>query len=133
MLGLSPQAIILAVIHIAVLVIAIIYAVKTHVASNLPVPVIVFVVLTALLVYDTNCLTQGTCGVWSWVRTILYCIGPVTLILLVLISPSAKAATLVGGALQGRYPTPSGAWVATQSQAPPTAPETKSPYMNRPF
>ena len=35
----------------------------------------------ALMVYDTDCLTKGSCKGWSWVRTILYSIVPVIAIL----------------------------------------------------
>lgn len=35
----------------------------------------------ALMVYDTDCLTRGSCVGWSWIRTILYSIVPVVTIL----------------------------------------------------
>jgi hypothetical protein len=28
------------------------------------------IIVLALWIYDTNCLTAGNCGVWSWIRTI---------------------------------------------------------------
>jgi type VI protein secretion system component VasK len=32
------------------------------------------IILMAVYVFDTNCLTSGNCNIWSWVRTIFYVI-----------------------------------------------------------
>jgi phosphotransferase system glucose/maltose/N-acetylglucosamine-specific IIC component len=44
--------------------------------------VIGWLVFICFLVYDTNCLVQGDCRVWSWVRTFFYLIIPVIVIVL---------------------------------------------------
>jgi len=52
---------------------------------------------TALITYDTNCLTKGYCGVWSWIRTVLYIIFPVisliTMLIAFVFSPREKETT----------------------------------------
>jgi len=35
------------------------------------------IIFVALITYDTACLTNGFCGTWSWVRTIMYVLFPV--------------------------------------------------------
>lgn len=45
--------------------------------------------LILLFVYDTDCLTRGGCGVWSWIRTILNIIFPV-IFLIIIISTLSK-------------------------------------------
>jgi cell shape-determining protein MreC len=32
------------------------------------------IIMNAIYVFDTNCLTTGSCNIWSWVRTIFYVI-----------------------------------------------------------
>jgi len=43
---------------------------------------IMTLIYVGLLIYDTNCLTKGQCNVWSWIRTILYLILPIIVILM---------------------------------------------------
>jgi len=35
----------------------------------------------AITIYDTQCLVGGGCIVWSWIRTVLYCILPIVAII----------------------------------------------------
>jgi hypothetical protein len=35
------------------------------------------ILFVALITYDTACLTNGFCGAWSWIRTLLYVFFPV--------------------------------------------------------
>ena len=37
-----------------------------------------------IMTFDTDCLTSGSCEIWSWIRTILYIIVPVIAILVLL-------------------------------------------------
>lgn len=46
-------------------------------------PVLIWIALIALMVYDTNCLTAGECGVWSWIRTIIFTLIPILMIVLI--------------------------------------------------
>jgi hypothetical protein len=47
---------------------------------------IISLAYSALIVYDTNCLTIGNCGVWSWVRSIFYVMIPVIIIIMMILS-----------------------------------------------
>lgn len=48
--------------------------------------IILFIFISLLTIYDTDCLTVGGCTTWSLVRAILYSIIPVIVIVLVLYS-----------------------------------------------
>ncbi len=76
-MALSPQA----------MTIAVVYVILTFVSTGIAITqdgfgvsvVLGFLfssLFIALVVYDTLCLTQGDCGVWSWIRTALYLIVP---------------------------------------------------------
>jgi hypothetical protein len=39
-----------------------------------------------LLAFDTNCLTEGGCSIWSWIRTVLNLIIPILFVVMVIIA-----------------------------------------------
>lgn len=82
---LSSQAITLIVIYFLLTLVAMVSSVyhKTFSAGSI-VGLILWLLIAAVFVYDTNCLTYGSCDVWSWVRTILYGIIPLFVMLLIL-------------------------------------------------
>ena len=54
---------------------------------------IIWILFAVLIVYDTACLTTGQCTAWSWIRTVLYAILPVIVIIMymfALASPETK-------------------------------------------
>jgi len=47
---------------------------------------ILMVLLFAVSIYDTECLATGPCSTWSWIRTVLWCIIPIFMIVLVIMA-----------------------------------------------
>lgn len=37
--------------------------------------IVPFIIMVALVLYDTDCLVTGGCNMYAWVRTLLYIIG----------------------------------------------------------
>lgn len=70
----------------------------------------------AIITYDTHCLTAGYCDVWSWVRTILYCILPVIMIIILSTSLFSKPSD-----------SPSSQPTSTHITIPPPAPVVVAP------
>ena len=48
-------------------------------------------ITTLLLVYDTDCLVTGGCYVYSWIRTILYLISIIIVIIVMSLTSFTKA------------------------------------------
>lgn len=76
----SPQAVIVAIVYIlsfaASLTMTII---QKELSAWYLSGMFISILLITLLVYDTHCLTSlMPCDVWSWIRTSLYCIIPIT-------------------------------------------------------
>jgi hypothetical protein len=74
----TPQAITILVVYIIILIIALIGSITSktfNVWSALG--FVIYFLFIALVAYDTNCLTVGDCGVWSWIRTVFYILAPV--------------------------------------------------------
>lgn len=91
---LSSQSIMIAIVYGLCAIIA---AGGLVSSGNIGVGIICFIIIslyTALIVYDTNCLTKGSCNIWSWVRTIMYTILPIIMLVVSLfafiMSKSAK-------------------------------------------
>lgn len=49
-----------------------------------------FTFVIILMTYDTECLVRGQCHGWSWIRTIVYSIMPVALVVMLVISMAKK-------------------------------------------
>jgi hypothetical protein len=84
----SPQAYTIAGVYLVltlVMAIALIKIGQKLVAAFLFIGHVLF---TALLAYDTNCLSSGNCGVWSWIRTAFYIICPLLLTFMLLMALS---------------------------------------------
>ena len=83
----SAQSVIIAIVYILCLIVAIVAIIKQNMLTiGSGVVIIFYLAFIALLVYDTNCLTKGTCGTWSWIRTILYVIFPIISLIAALIA-----------------------------------------------
>lgn len=82
---LSVQSIILIVVYaLCILIGMIMFAPIAFQAKIMDVFIttsIITLIYVALLIYDTNCLTAGQCNVWSWIRTVLYLILPIIIII----------------------------------------------------
>jgi hypothetical protein len=50
-----------------------------------------WIAIALLIVYDTACLTSGQCTVWSWVRTVLYAIIPILIIVIFMTALTSPA------------------------------------------
>lgn len=80
---LSTQAIIVAIVYFTLLIIGFIGAIVTKQMSIWS--VVGFLISTCLgllVIYDTNCLTQGGCSIWSTIRTILYVFMPIIILIM---------------------------------------------------
>jgi hypothetical protein len=87
----SYQAIIVLIVYFLVLLVSFIGTVKkVKFTFRVFVSLLVSLFIIVLLVYDTNCLTEGTCNIWSWVRTIIYCIFPVIALIFLFIAFFSK-------------------------------------------
>lgn len=79
----SPQAYVVTIVYFIILIIylgAIIKARQFTVMQIISFFVSLGMIL--LIIYDTDCLTKGSCNVWSWIRTIIYVIFPTLVIIL---------------------------------------------------
>ena len=84
---LSPQAIILALVFSVLFVVNLVVTIwKKRFSPMTILSIFVSIMLYALIVYDTHCLTTGTCNVWSWIRTVLYSILPILLVVALIMS-----------------------------------------------
>lgn len=84
-LGITIQAFIIAIIYLILIIIGLIASFKNHAYVSGIISAIFALLFTALLVYDTNCLTSGNCNVWSIVRTVLYLILPIIVLVIMFI------------------------------------------------
>lgn len=83
----STQSVIIAIVYILCLIVALIAIIKQNMFNIWSgIGLIFYLAFIMLLVYDTNCLTQGTCGTWSWIRTILYVFFPIISLITALIA-----------------------------------------------
>lgn len=82
----STQSLLVIIIYSICLLIALITSiVKKTINSSEIFGFILSFLYVILLAYDTNCLTEGQCGTWSWIRTILYLIFPTIILVLFMI------------------------------------------------
>lgn len=78
----SIQAWIILVIYSITAIMSIWMMISSKIGAIFIVPFLfIWLITIPLLTYDTHCLTDGPCGVWSWIRTVLYCITPLIVIL----------------------------------------------------
>jgi hypothetical protein len=76
----STQAMIIVIVYsISALVLGG-YAAKNDSIGGGAIIALFILLSAALLGYDTNCLTEGDCSTWSWIRTVLYSIQPIAII-----------------------------------------------------
>ena len=80
---LSNQSKVLAIAAIGVYISGLIYAVRQRVLASVVIMwSMVYLLVVAALIYDTDCLIRGRCTQWSWARTTVYSIVPIAVILL---------------------------------------------------
>lgn len=76
-MALSPQANLIAVVYVLSIIIGIGMSFKAGTfGMNSIFGTLVTLALLSLILYDTQCLTQGNCGTWSWIRSVLYVLLP---------------------------------------------------------
>lgn len=79
----SPQALTIVIVYAIVIITGIVGTIMSKKLNAFSViGFIMSIGMAALLTYDTNCLSVGNCGIWSWVRTGFYIFIPVVMILL---------------------------------------------------
>lgn len=93
--SISIQAIVLSVILLVLAAIHL-YMLITSFSGAMLVSFIIYLVFMGVTVYDTECLVRGDCNVWAWIRTVLYTILPVILIV-VLFHRIGQGNTAQGG------------------------------------
>ena len=96
-MGLSFQAIIIAVIYAILTVVYVLAARPYNTLPKLQIAIgsVVWFIYVFMMIYDTNCLVNGHCVVWAWIRTVVYIILPTVMMILLLTiwkSGSKKAA-----------------------------------------
>ncbi len=79
----SPQALTIVIVYAIIIIIGLVGTIMSKKLNAFSViGFIMSVGMAALLTYDTNCLSVGNCGIWSWIRTGFYIFMPVVMILL---------------------------------------------------
>lgn len=82
----SPQALVIAIVYALVILLSIIGMIQQkQLGVSAFFGLLLGIAFAWLIVYDTDCLTQGQCTVWSWIRTMLYVLFPVLMLILVAI------------------------------------------------
>lgn len=81
-------AIVLSLIAVLVIVSWIIY--KTWSLGG-TVSLILYLLFVAITTYDTECLVEGKCIIWSWIRSVIYMIIPVIIIIIYLYALAASS------------------------------------------
>ena len=77
----SAPAGVLAIVYIIVTLLNIIISIRQKEFGGVAIFfTMLWIALAVLIVYDTACLTEGQCTVWSWVRTCIYAVLPILLI-----------------------------------------------------
>lgn len=76
----SPRAITLTAVLGLLALVSIVGAFSDFSAGKL-FSYILALLFAAITIYDTQCLVGGGCIVWSWIRTVLYCILPIVAII----------------------------------------------------
>lgn len=83
----SKQAWLVAVVHVVFIVVLVIIGIYYNaVARNMIYATVFGLLYVLLLTYDTACLTNGDCGIWSWIRSILWIIFPIVTMIFLLTS-----------------------------------------------
>lgn len=85
MLLLSPQSILLTVVLGVLTLVAAVATFLNYTEESL-LGLIIWVAIFAILIYDTECLVTGSCGMWSWVRTVLWSIIPIFVIVVLIMA-----------------------------------------------
>jgi len=80
----STQAIIIMIVYtLAALALGGLIGMKGSIGTGIGIAVATL--LTGMLLsFDTNCLTENNCNIWSWVRSIIFLIQPLALIGLII-------------------------------------------------
>ena len=79
----SPQAIVILVVYALSIITTLVTGIAKYGFNAWTVIGLLFSILfMALSVYDTHCLTSGNCTVWSWIRTGIYVLMPIILLIL---------------------------------------------------
>lgn len=85
-MALTPQAILILIVYVLSLTIG---TVASFHAGKFDVKAVVALLMSlaflVLVVYDTQCLTMGSCTTWSWVRSVLYVIVPVISLIMMIV------------------------------------------------
>ena len=90
----SKQAITIFIVYGLCLLLSIIFSITNHQFNALTsIGYIISAAFIALLVFDTNCLSNDTCNTWSWIRTILYSIFPCIILIIIIYSIFASKKT----------------------------------------
>ena len=83
-MGLSSQALAITIVYsiMFLLSIGMLFYSNEGFSMSYGVSYFISIVIVVLMVYDTHCLSVGRCDNWSWVRTTIYCIIPVLVIIM---------------------------------------------------
>lgn len=91
MWNLSTQAWTILIVYLLTLLVSIIIAISKGAFNAFTLlGIFLWLLYIGIFTYDTNCLTRGSCDVWSWIRTILHIIIPILSLILLTASLGQK-------------------------------------------
>jgi hypothetical protein len=74
----SLQALVVLIVYVLVMIAAIVTSiVKSKFSAGTAIGLLFAIILLGITVYDTHCLTSGSCTAWSWIRTGIYILLPI--------------------------------------------------------
>lgn len=77
-MSLTPQAILVLIVYVLSLTVGTVASFNAgKFDAKAAIALLTSVAFLMLIVYDTQCLTMGSCSTWSWVRSIMYVLVPV--------------------------------------------------------
>jgi cell division septation protein DedD len=81
-----------------------------------------FLVMILLLIYDTDCLVTGGCGVYSWIRTVMYLL--VIIGIIYMLTTVFFVGSAIASAVNNAEVTATATPVVTTTTPPATTPST---------
>lgn len=73
---LAPQSVLIAVVLGVLTLIAAVGTIVNY-SNEALAGLLLWVAVFAVVIYDTECLANSPCGVWSWIRTALWSLIPI--------------------------------------------------------
>lgn len=82
---LTPQSILLSIVLGILTLVAAVGTFMNYTEESL-IGLILWIVVFAAVIYDTECISRGNCGTWSWIRTVIWSIVPIFVIVVLIMA-----------------------------------------------